>query len=309
MITDDFEIYGPTDGTVEAWAAEYVRHQPKDGRLWQKKLTTAITNRCGDLRPEKGQVLHATFFGARDDNADVENLVLYNVGSFGQAGGNGIRFEHGVGIPPAPSGAWHPYCYRYRLAEQSQGFSDWRVGLPLARFDWTDLGELAGDKLLAPVWLALARAHERGKAETFPAHFTPGTVFAVRLRIRPPHEHQRVLGNMVKGIIDGVVSALHSHTDMTVLPRVIPSLTQTIAKASPALDAASADIERHIREHGRDVLGPVPLLVRPSASGGVIWDPDDHLCVAGELIRADPPSGRHWAIKGDVVRLSPRCDG
>lgn len=306
MINDHFEIYGPANQTVEAWAADYLRHQVKNSPPWQEDLTTAIKTRCGNLRPGDGQVLRATFFGQKDEKVDVENLVLYNIGSFGDAGSNGILFEYGAGIPLAPSGAGHPFCYRYELAGRRKGFSDWQVGLPLARFDWTDLGELSGDKLLAPVWLALARAHERSEAETFPVHFAPGAAFAVRLRIRPPHQHTRVLGNMVKGIVDGVVSAFQSHTDMKVLPKVIPPLALTIEKARPAGKADPAELERHFRQCGRGVLGPVWQLVSPSGGGGVIWRPDDHLCVAGELIRADSHHDRHWAIKGDVISVSRR---
>ena len=32
-------------------------------------------------------------------------------------------------------------------------------------------------------------------------------------------------------------------------------------------------------------------------------DPADHLCVAGELLAAEPEDGR-WAIRGEIVELS-----
>jgi len=62
-----------------------------------------------------GQVLHATFFGPKLPNADVENLALYYIDSFSIAGRNGIRFEHGAAVPPAPEGDEYPFCYRYAL--------------------------------------------------------------------------------------------------------------------------------------------------------------------------------------------------
>ena len=36
---------------------------------------------------------------------------------------------------------------------------------------------------------------------------------------------------------------------------------------------------------------------------GVKWDPADHLCVAGELILAEPV-GPRWAIKGELAEIS-----
>lgn len=41
-----------------------------------------IRSRCGQLEPSAGQVLHATFFGAKRPNADVENVALYYIDSF-----------------------------------------------------------------------------------------------------------------------------------------------------------------------------------------------------------------------------------
>lgn len=301
MITDHFEIYGPNNGTVEAWAAEYVRHQAKD---WQKTLATEITTRCGGLRPEDGQILHATFFGEKKVNADVENLVLYNIGAFGKANDNGIRFELGGGaMDVAPSGRKYPFFYRYELVAEDNGFKYWQEGRKLATFDWTELNEFKTEKLLVQVWLAIARAYEIGKAKAFSSELAPGTTFTVKVQIRPPREHLRVLSNMVKGVVDGVVSAFQSHTDLTIIPEVLPLLMNDLKAAG--VEANSAEIERHLYQEDRGVLGKVPQLVSPSGKGGVKWSPADHLCVAGELIRVDPPDHRHWAIRGEVIEITP----
>lgn len=306
MITDHFEIYGPADGIVEAWAMDYVPFEAQHRSEWQQRLSREIKTRSGELRPEDGQVLHATFFGGKKDNADVENVVLYCFGSFGKAGGNGIRFEHGASVPSARSGTGHPFCYRYALAPENDGYSHWQQGRKLASFEWTDLGEFKTDKLLAQVWLAIARRYERGQVKTFSPEITPGTPFAVNVQIRPPAKHQRVLGNMVKGIVDGVVSAFQSHTDLTVLPEVIPPLEKNLKTAAVTTDAT--EIEHHLRQQRRGVLGKVFRLVRASNTGGVVWAPDDQMCVAGQLLRVSTQGDRHWAIKGEVVQLSPLDD-
>lgn len=70
------ELHEPAadSAVVEAWADDYIRfeHLP----VWQKKLRDEIRARCRQLEPSAGQVLHATYFGAKHLNADVENLVL-----------------------------------------------------------------------------------------------------------------------------------------------------------------------------------------------------------------------------------------
>src|SRR3954469_15286129 len=142
------EVHGPAAGSavVEAWADHYIRFERRP--VWQEQLRAEIRSRCGQLEPPDGQVLHATFFGAKRPNADVENVVLYYIDSFRSAGRNGIRFELGATVPPAPNGGEYRFCYRYALAPRSDTFADWRQGRTLASFDWTDLGPFAGDKKL-----------------------------------------------------------------------------------------------------------------------------------------------------------------
>jgi hypothetical protein len=236
-------------------------------------------------------VLHATFFGPKLHNADVENLALYNIDSFRVAGRNGIRFEHGAAVPPAPDGAEYPFCYRYALAPRSGAFADWQQERTLASFDWIDLGAFAGEKKLAQVWLALAR----GQVEVVEPAAAPETPFAVRVQVRPPHGRQPVWGGLVKGIFDGVICAFHAHTDTAVLPEVV-------ARLATDLPAHPAEIEHHLLDQRRAVLGAVHRLVSPYQAG-VKWDPTDHLCVAGELLPAEPV-GPRWAIRGELVELS-----
>ncbi|WP_205876832.1 hypothetical protein [Mycobacterium camsae] len=285
------EIHGPTASSpaVQAWADDYIRfeHLP----VWQQHLRHEIRNRCQELAPPAEQVLHTTFFGPKHPRADVENLVLYYIDSFRVAGRNGIRFEHGAAVPSAPDGAKYPFCYRYALSRRSDAFAYWRHGRTLASFDWTDLGAFAGEKKLAQVWLALAR----GQVEVSEPACAPETPFAVRVQVRPPHGLQPVWGGLVKGIFDGVICALQAHTDTAVLPDVVARLAKDIP-------AQPAEIEHHLLDERRAVLGAAHRLVSPYGAG-VKWDPKDHLCVAGELLAAEPVD-RRWAIKGDLVELS-----
>jgi hypothetical protein len=167
---------------VEVWADAYIRHDRRPD--WQERLRTDIRSLCDQFKPSIGQVLHATFVGDKPLQADIENLTLYDISTFNAAGRNGIRFEHGVVIPKAPSGHPYPYYYRYELNARSSSFGDWRTERVLASFDWTDLGAFVGEKRLAQVWLALVR----GRLHTNPSHYplAPKTPFALKVWIRPP---------------------------------------------------------------------------------------------------------------------------
>jgi hypothetical protein len=155
------------------------------------------------------------------------------------------------------------------------------------------MGAFAGEKKLAQVWLALAR----GQVEVVEPACAPETPFAVRVQVRPPHGRQPVLGGLVKGIFDGVICAFQALTDTAALPEVV-------ARLATVLPADPVEIKELLLDQRRAVLGVVQQLV--SRYGvGVKWDPADHLCVAGELLLAQPV-GPRWAIGGELVETLSR---
>jgi hypothetical protein len=288
---DRYEIHGPDGEVVQAWTDDYIRFERQHRPDWQERLRSAIKSCCRQLEPAAGQVLQATFFGEKDDRADVENVVLYGIDSFEVPGANGMRFELAGAAKRAPSGDAYPFSYRYALRPRSDGFDIWQQGRQLAAFGWTDLGAFVGEKLAAQVWLAVVR----GQVKVAEPVCERGTAFAVKVEVRPPHRHRRVLGNLVKGIVDGVVAAFQAHTDTTILQEAASRLATSLA-------ADPAEIERHLLDQRRAVLGSVPRLVRLS-DDGVVWAPADEFCVAGELLRVEPID-EHWAIRGEVVEVS-----
>jgi hypothetical protein len=282
-----WEIHGPAAGVpiVEAWADDYIRF---DGRPpWQEDLRDEIRSRCRLLEPAAEQVLQAAVFGAKPSNADVENLVLYNIGSFANAGRKGIRFEHGSVPPPAHSGAKYRFYYRYALVPRFR---------KLASFDceWSDLGAFSGEQKLAQARLALARGFKAGEDKVFVPVIDIETAFAVNIEIRPPRGQKYVLGNLVKPIFDGVISAFQAHADLSVLPEVLPLLAKQV-------QADRDEIRGCLLDQSPAVLGTVNRLVAPYGAG-VKWYPSDHWCMAGELLPANP-GNENWAIKGKVVEL------
>jgi hypothetical protein len=161
-------------------------------------------------------------------------------------------------------------------------------------FGWTDLGEFRRDKIPAHVWLALAR---RRGGEPEPS-LTAGTSFAVKAEIRPPYgQSPRLSAELVKGIIDGVVSAFQAHTDTS-------TSGQVAARLANVLPAGPAEIEDLLLERRWAVLGLVRRLVY-LRDGAVQWNPGDDWCDAGELLAAEPtPADTGWAITGQIIELS-----
>jgi hypothetical protein len=290
-------VEGPSAGqhVVEAWAEDYIRYGAARPP-WQQDLRADLRTRIPQLRPRTGQLLHATFVGDRPDDSDVENLLLYNIDAFKEAGASGIRFEQAAQAPPARDGARYPFHYRYELAPIAAGFNDWLVVRDLASFDWTDLGAFAGERKVAQVWLAL----KRGQAIVAERRLAAGTPLAVTVTIRPPMTEGEPRPDLrMKAVFDGVIAAFQAHTDTAVLSDVAARLA-TILPADPA------EIARHLSDADRAVLGPAGQLVRPQRPAGT-WNPGDHWCLAGELLPAQPRDGR-WAIHGKIVEIARRPD-
>ncbi|MEZ0351114.1 hypothetical protein [Mycobacterium sp. pR1184] len=280
---------------VQAWADDYIRFERRPA--WQEQLRTAIREGCNSLEPTPQQILHATFFGPKRTNADVENLVLYNIGpSFRLPGRNGIRFEHGAAVPASPNGAEYAFGYRYELTSSSAPFAHWEFGRTLAVFDWIDFDSASNSKL-AHVWLALARCRGQGRSEAVEPASAVDAPFAVRIQVRPPQGRQPGWGDLMKPVFDGVISAFQAHSDATVLPMVTERLARVV-------EAEPAEIERHLLERRWAALGIAPRLVSPYREG-VKWDPADHRCVAGELLAA-APNGPQWSMRGEIVEVTRR---
>jgi hypothetical protein len=287
-------VQGPdTDRrVVEAWADDYIRFDRRPP--WQEALRSEIRRRCQLLTPSSDEILHATFSGDKLPNADVENLLIYNIDTFKTAGANGIRFEHDPATPASATGTTFPFAYRYELRPVSDTFNHWQPGRVLTSFDWTRLDNSAEATKLAHVWLALAAARNPIRDDA-----SVGTIrrpFAVRVQIRPPRGRRPVWGGLVKGIFDGVICAFHSHADIAVLPEVATRL-------ATALHAEPRQIANYLTERSSAVLGPVARLVSPYRDG-VKWDPADHWCVAGELLAAGA-EGLYWSIRGELVEVMP----
>ncbi|MGA9375172.1 MAG: hypothetical protein WBV64_09110, partial [Mycobacterium sp.] len=146
------------------------------------------------------------------------------------------------------------------------------------------------------VWLALARRRS-GQPEP---RLRAGTPFAVNMKIRPPHANSPGPNtDLVKGLVDGVVSAHQAHTDRS-------TSGEAAARLAQFLPADPDEIETLLLEDRWSVLGAVPRLVYLRGAA-VQWNPADDWCAAGELLTAAPePTGTGWAISGQIVEPSGR---
>jgi hypothetical protein len=254
----------------------------------QTVLRDEIRSAVGGLAATPEQVLHAVFCGEKPPRADVENLLLYNIGAayLKYASQYGLRFEHSPG--PRQGGA--RFSYRYELEDRRAEFSYWRPSRRLASWDWTDVGPLASERKVEQIWRALRSSH----ADVNAAARAPDAPFCVRAKIRPPIGRSAAPAAIVKSFLDGIICAFQADTDTMTATDVAEPFTKTM---STPID----EIRAMLLDPRQAVLGVVPKLVHARGSG-VIWAPASDYCRAAELL-IEPRTTDTWSISGVIDEI------
>lgn len=295
---DQSEIRGPDDANraVEAWSDVYVQYPPTSPA--QAHLRSELARRVKLLVAGDGEVLHAVFNGAKHPQADVENLLTYNIDDTGRcfeaAARRGVRFEHGsTEATRSPSGTDRPYSFRYAVESAGAAFHSWQPIVTLVEFhNLAVTAPLAGPRL-TDVWLALKRSRI---APASLHEAAPDAPFAVMVRVNPPTSSQPVVVRQVKAIVDGIVCAFQAHGKQA-------TLGEMAARVARITGAAEDEIRAHLTDRERAALGVAKSLLH--AWGDVVqWSPSDTRCVAGELLMG-APAGNAWDLSAKVVALAP----
>jgi hypothetical protein len=176
-------------------------------------------------------------------------------------------------MPPAGAGhlvatytaapvSWTPrHHHCYRVTPPLAGFEHWRPVRVVAQWGEVPLGpgSLAHREM---VWAALAHVDTLAELDG------PMGYYAIRIRL----EGVKVaVANVVKPLIDGVVSSLHCFAGE------IPDLV--VERLSSSTTTDPGDVRRRLTDRRRAVLGARPNLIRLTKNG-IAFNPRDEDCVA-----------------------------
>jgi len=290
-----YELRGPGTGSREVWLRG--EHYIPFDRLTPAQLVARneLRERLRSLVAGPGEILHATYGGFKRPDTDVENLLLYNIDTGGAcflpSAQLGIRFELAGNLRLGPIFKGGTCSYQYRLIPADTKLVYWRRRLRIARFEEVHLGRFGTEGRLAQTWLAVHRA----KAEVADQSITPDTPFGVFLQLSIPGGTRLGLRpELVKSLIDGVVCALQAQRDPA-------SIDEIAARLSSVIREAPSRIAERLLDQERAVLGIVNRLIHLRGVG-VQWNPSDHMCVVGEVLRGEAP-GKDWRLSGEVWTL------
>jgi hypothetical protein len=281
-----FEITsGP--GEVNAWSEVRLPFQPKGEMLeFRQRLGAAIRA----MPPAGAGHLAATYTAADPDTLiDTENILFYNVGlgCFAAHTRGGLAFERVFAAPPVPPApaSWIPrHHHRYRVTPPPADFEHWRRVHIAAR--WRDV-PLGPGPLAHPerVWAALAHVDTPAEPDG------PVRYYAIRIRLEGV---EVAVANVVKPLIDGVVSSLHCFAGE------IPGLV--VERLSKATTTDPTDVRRRLTDQRRAVLGARPNLIRLTKNG-IAFNPRDEDCVACVIEVAGSKQPR---MTGTVFSVEPQ---
>ena len=287
-----FCIVAGRDGMaqVEAWSTHRLPFEPRGWLLeFRDRLRTAV----GSLNAKSNELLHAVYASPEHGNCDTENILFYNVGTgrFAKAARYGLRFERAfetpISCPHELSGKPRHYC-RYFLTSNETLFSHWEPGRVLAQWS-IDCGAKSILGHCATVWYAMKTGYVRTAAEPR----SPGQPFCLRVRVAAPPGVSLRLAGLMKPVFDGVISALHQH-DGTCEQEVGRRLAERLGAAPEAIAGL-------LGSDAGTVLGK-RCLVRPYRRN-VMWNPQDDLCLAGELIEEKAGQKQNLSISGELHEL------
>lgn len=292
-----------TRGCVELWSALRLPYQP---RGWLLDMRNDLCRALGDFSRTSSGRLYAVY-SAADDGAlvDTENVLLFNVGdtTLRPLLARSVTFERSYHVPPHPPeiGVAEGQALHYQRYSEARddSFGFWTPGKLLSAFCNVPVESVAA----APVWNAI-RECAAPPIETA----TAPTRFLIKVQIIDTRESRPTtsLVDIVKPVLDGIISAYHSHIHEG----------QGVAEAQ-RLEAAGIGTARILQDQLLDrrwaALGARRLLW-PFGKTGVQWNPADDFCVAAHITLttmksvADRRPAR-WRLSAELMEATPRRVG
>ena len=223
----------------------------------RKELQQAIKNLPA---PEDGMILHATLQTPHvDERFDLENKLIYNVGTgaFKQATRHGIWIER-QRINTEPS---RPYVHQYRFEHPFEPAT--REDLLTFAFE---LKRLNGRIKPITIWVAAVQALMELEMPSS-THIPEEGRFQLSIELTTPTNWSGNLAALMKPLLDGIISALHSTSD-------VPD--EVIFRMEKAAVENAAQLKGLLVAKGPRILGKRDLVQCWGES--FRWNPADDRC-------------------------------
>lgn len=252
-------VFDITERSVKLWASEYIPFEPTG---WKKELKEELRSALNALKPEPDDGLYASYQARQAHFCDIENVLLYNVGSgvFRHLATSTLCIEGRLGYPYPAAREGFPHFYHYELSPRP-AFRYWTPRETVVEWMGGEVSRV--EQTPAFFWNYMKRAKPKI------ASSLPVGEFGIPVRIRTPRQSIHI-ANMIKPMLDGIICAFHQH-DREIDEQVHVVLSNQLA-------ITEHEIKRMLTEEQWNVLGARNLI--QAYRNGVKWNPADERCLA-----------------------------
>lgn len=286
--TEPYQVRIVSDGLVEAWSQQRLQFEPKG---WMKDFRSDLRTALRELSAGANQGLYTVYESSQMDTCDVENILIYNVGTsaFKNSSHRQLTFERRFTQPTTTTLGLKHY-HRYEILPVGQTMRGWKRGRRLAQWR-ADVPPLSEATKLSTVWWAL----KQGGVRTDLQERTNAT-YIVELTLGAPGEIPLNLAKLVKVLFDACIVALQSHAEGPDVPELAKRVSHQVHADAHEVAAALCN-PRVAVLYGDKIL-------RQRGLTGVHWNPADDRCVVGKIRRDESQS--EWSLAGELFEVSPR---
>ncbi len=277
---------------AEVWMHRRLPFEPSGHLLTlRRKLRDAVST----MAAGPDQLLESQYISTDEGFFDVDNVLLYNVGtgSFAKAARQGIRFLRRTETPPpvpAPSSACWPHFQRYELRSASRPFLNDAHVVAECSFR---LKRLSSDLKPHDIWWAA----KNGRWRTTGTPSLEHRRFGLSVKAEGPPGNKNAAA-LVKPLFDGIISAMHVQQG--------PLDEEGCRAVAEKLGVPVRNVTDGLCDDANAILGERDLL--QSYRNFVKWNPGDDACGAGEL-RLLAGSGPDWRVHFRVLVFPTREPG
>lgn len=263
----NYYIKSPDDDSniVELWSSKRLPFEPKG---WLYDMRSLLIEAISQIKISDDAFMRATYCSDVKGLCDLENILLYNVGTgkFKKLCQQGFLLERSFKSSYA-LGNFDSYKHyqRYEITSSLQTPLFWNIEKVLASWEDILLDKMASDSKPHEYWKAI----KENKVNIL-TNETYGGFFGLEIQITMPQRKSFNLAAVVKAMLDGIIAGFHIHNGM--------QIELVSSRLVHALSVDGSFVTRLLLDRTSAVLGERNLL--HPFKNNVQWNPADDKCVA-----------------------------
>lgn len=279
------------NNAVKLWSTRRLPFEPKG---WLYEMRHDLKRALKQLKTKKNLMLYASFYSNQEEFFDVENVLLYNVGSssFSHLCNKGLIFESVLLNPPVLNIDDHEinidYYHQYVTLEDKPQSCYWNMEKRVAKWHDVSCQKISSDMKPHQVWYDM----KKGAVEIDnKCRISP--FYGIKVEIKAPINTKINLAAVVKPLLDGIICSFHCHNGEQI-DEVVNRLLNKVDENPEVLKAMLLD--------NNVVLGKNRLIY--PYRNYVKWNPDDHKFVYAEILVDYSNEENIWSMSGEINTLS-----